>query len=350
LRGVVLAGKEAVRVAEIADPGPPAPGEAVVEVELAGVCGSDLHVFHGRERGLDAGTVLGHEFVGRVREVGTEVTCLEVGMRVAAPFTTSCGTCPSCLAGLTSRCASGMLFGWVQKGRGLHGAQADRVLVPFAEGTLLPIPDDLPAEQAILLGDVLPTAAFAAELAGAGPGMRCAVIGCGPVGLLTILVLRERGVTDILAVDLVSERLEIAGAFGARPVRADAESPAAVAAELTAGRGMDAAIEAVGNGAALRLAFELLRPGGVLAAPGVLNDPVFPITPVEAYDRNLVYRTGRCPARASMERLLPLLRRQTSATARLITHRLPLSEAAGAYDLFARRRGGCVKVVLDPRT
>src|SRR5690606_28469447 len=171
----------------VPDRGSSADGDVIVQVLAAGVCGSDLHPYLGRERGLDRGTIMGHELTGRVVECGRAVRTLSVGDRVVAPFTTSCGTCWACELGLTSRCVRGQLFGWVQDGRGLHGAQAEYVRVPLADSTLVHVPDELGDDAvAVLAGDVLGTALFGAELARVEPGNAVAIVGSGPVGLLAV--------------------------------------------------------------------------------------------------------------------------------------------------------------------
>ena len=191
--------------------------DVIVRVQAAGLCGSDLHPYFGRERGIEQGTVMGHEFVGEVVEAGSEVRSLSVGDRVVAPFTTSCGDCFYCGIGLTARCEKGQLFGWVQDGAGLHGGQADFVRVPLADGTLVPVPEGLDDGVALLAGDILSTAAYGAELADIGEGDLAVVVGCGPVGLLAIRTALARGARAVVAVDSVPSRLALAEKFGATP-------------------------------------------------------------------------------------------------------------------------------------
>src|SRR6188508_2712581 len=158
------------------------PTDAIVQITLSGICGSDLHVYHGRETGIDEGTVMGHEFVGTVIEAGNAVKKFFKGSRVLSPFTTSCGACFYCRIGLTCRCEKGSLFGWVQNGRGLHGAQAAYIRVPMADSTLVPLSNDLNEKKGLLLGDVFSTGYFCADNANIKPGGVYVVIGCGPVG------------------------------------------------------------------------------------------------------------------------------------------------------------------------
>ncbi len=344
MHGVCFISEGSVEWRKIADPSIESPTDAIVDVEIAGLCGSDLHPFFGREQGLDAGTVMGHEFVGRVVEVGAAVRDIRVGDRVCAPFSTSCGQCAACRSGLTSRCEHGQLFGWRQGGVGLHGGQAGKVRVPLADGTLVRVPDGTAPEVALLLGDNFSTAWFCAELAGVAPGRIVVVIGSGSVGLLGIIAARAQGAHAIVAVDPVVERRARAEALGALAVPPGPDVAAALH-ELGGRRGADCVMEVVGLPGAQRLAWEVVRPGGVIAAIGCHCAP-FAFTPAEAYDKNLTYRTGRCPARHYMARLAERAR-ALPAIGEVITHRFAAADAAQAYDVFAHQRGGCIKAVLE---
>lgn len=347
MKALVFEGVGRIGHATVPDPLIEDTGDVIVRVEAAAVCGSDLHVYRGLETGLDAGTVMGHEFAGEVVAVGAGVTRFRPGDRVVSPFTTSCGDCFYCRSGLTARCVRGQLFGWVEKERGLHGAQAELVRVPLADTTLVPVPEGTPAETALFAGDILATGWFGAESAGAGPGRTVAVVGCGPVGLMAVLAAREMGAERVFALDALPERLALAERWGAEPIAVQ-EDTAAVVRETTGGRGADAAVEAVGSPQATRLAFDLVRPGGTIGAVGVHTEAHLAIAPGEVYDKNLTYRAGRAPARAYMERLLPLIRSGRYDLAALISHRLPLAEGPRGYDLFDRKLEGCTKVVLGP--
>ena len=318
--------------------------DAIVRVEVAGLCGSDLHVWHGRETGLDQGTVLGHEFAGVVVEAGHEADW-RAGDRVVAPFTTNCGNCFYCHEGLTARCTRGQLFGWVQGGVGLHGGQAEFVRVPLADSTLIAVSDDVALDLALLMGDVLSTGWHAAQKAYVSHGQVVVVLGLGPVGLCAVLAAQERGVGRVLAFDGVAERRAFAASLGAE---AHDVGPGALAAvhAVTDGRGADAVLECVGSPAAARLAFDLTRPGGTISAVGVHHEAGFVFSPVEAYDRNITYRIGRCPARAYAEDLAPVLRRHAAVLSRLITHRVPLERGPEMYRLFDEKRDGVLKVVF----
>ncbi len=184
MHGLTLHAPGDLRHESVPEPSLRQPTDAIVRVLKTAICGSDLHGYNGREAGLDPGTVVGHEFVGEVIDVGSEVVTLQRGVQVVGAFSTSCGQCRACRAGLTARCSiGGEVFGWVSDGVGLAGAQAEYLRVPLADGTLVAIPDDLDAERALFAGDVLSTGLFCAESGGASPGNIVVVLGAGPVGL-----------------------------------------------------------------------------------------------------------------------------------------------------------------------
>ena len=346
MKAVIFQGTARVETTTVADPAIREPSDVVVRNRVSGICGSDLHVYLGRETGIEPGTVMGHEFLGEVVAVGRDVKSLSVSDLVVAPFTTSCAACFYCRKGLTCRCTSGQLFGWVQDGRGLEGAQAEYVRVPLADSTLVKLPEGVNIEAALFLGDILATGFFCADMAEAGPGGVYAVLGCGPVGLFALLGARERGAERVFAVDVVPERLELAKRFGASPIDARRSDPREIVRDASEGRGADAVLEVVGSPEATRLAFDLVRPGGIVSAVGVHTEAQFAFSPVEAYDKNLTYRAGRCPARAYIEKLLPLVLQGKYDLASIVSHRLPLAEAARGYQLFERKLEGCTKVLL----
>lgn len=348
MRAITFQGVEELALDEVPDPRLVDGGDVLVRVTAAGICGSDLHPYFGREVGLDVGTVMGHELVGQVVEVGADVSTFGIGDRVVAPFTTNCGDCFYCATGLTARCERGQLFGWVEDGLGLHGAQAELVRVPLADSTLVAVPEGLDDAVALLAGDILSTASFGADLADVRDGDVVAVVGCGPVGLLAVRTALDRGARDVVAVDRIPSRLETAERFGATAVSFRTSDPRAVINRLTDRRGADAAIEAVGSAPATRAAADLLRPGGRLAALGVHTEPTLALSPGELYDRNLRYAAGRCPARHYMPASLELAAREAELLGTLISHRLPLDEGVGAYRRFAAREPGWNKVVLLP--
>ena len=348
MRALTLHGDRDVRVEEVADPQIEQPTDAIVRVSSCAICGSDMHPYFGRESGYDAGMVPGHEFVGEIVEVGAEVGVHGRGTRVHVPFSSSCGRCRFCRMGLTARCEKGALFGWRQGGRGLHGGQAELVRVPMADATARRIPEGLDDEPALLMGDVLATGFHGAEMAAVGRGRdgehvrTVAVVGCGPVGLMATLAAVERGADRVIAIDPLPERRAFAERIGAESSTPD---EAEGLTEDTSG-GVDAVIEAVGSEQATRLAFDLLRPGGTLASVGVHTRPSFGFTPVEAYDRNVTLRFGRCSARRWMDELEPVVRRRETVLRDVFSHRLPLDEGPDAYRMAAEHSADCCKILL----
>ena len=347
MRALTFHAPRDVRYETVADPSLRSSEDALVRVDRSALCGSDLHPYRGAEKGLDPGTVLGHEFVGEVVEVGKTVAGLAPGDRVVSPFSTSCGRCFHCQRGLTCRCLHGQLFGWVEGGLGIHGAQAEYVRVPLAESTLVRVPEEIGSEDALFTGDILATGFFCAEMAAVSVGATVAVLGCGPVGLMACIAALELGAERVFAIDSVPERLELAAGFGAVPIHLELTDPAEVVREATDGHGVCAVLEAVGSPQATRLAVDLVRAGGTVAAAGVHTEGRFAFSPVEAYDKNLTYRAGRCPARAYIDRLLPLIAEGRYDLGRVISHRLPLEEGPRAYQIFDRKLEGCTKVIFE---
>ncbi len=348
MKALTFNGLKDVRCETVADARLADPADALVRVERAAICGSDMHVWHGRETGLDAGTIMGHELVGVVVETGAGVRELTSGDRVLCPFTTSCGACFYCKAGLTARCDRGQLFGWVEGGVGLHGAQAELVRVPLADTTLVKLPDGVSADEGLLLGDVMSTGYYCARMAGVDSAGVHVVVGCGPVGLMAVMGAKILGAERVFALDADPGRLARAAGMGAEPVNIDSEDAVQVLRAATGGRGADSVMEAVGSPAAARSAFDLVRPGGTVASVGVHTAPNFPFSPVEAYDKNVTFRIGRCPARAVLDELIPIVQEGRFDPASIITHRVPLAMGPDAYELFDGRRDGCVKIVLEP--
>jgi len=348
MHALTFGGKEIIEYSNVKDPALLQSTDAIVRITMAGICGSDLHVYHGRETGLDFGTVMGHEFTGIIEETGPSVKKFKKGSRVLSPFTTSCGECFYCRIGLTCRCEKGNLFGWVEKGHGLHGAQANYVRVPMADSTLLPLSNDLDEKKGLLLGDVFSTGYFCADNAGIKPNNVYAVIGCGPVGLMTIIAAKHLGAETIFAIDMIPERLAIAKKFGAVPLIASVVNVKEEILNSTHGRGADAVMEVVGSGQTLKLAIDLLRPGGTISSVGVHTAKHFAFSPGEAYDKNITYKSGRCPARYYAEKLLKEEVPQRYAIEDIITHQFTLNEGTKAYEVFDQKLDGCIKAVLKP--
>ena len=346
MKAVCFEQVDQVSCREIADAKVEQATDAVVQVELAGLCGSDLHAFHGRETGIDQGTVMGHELVGQVVETGAEVKDIAIGDRVYTPFTTNCGQCFYCRSGLTARCTSGQLFGWVQDGVGLHGGQSAFVRVPLADGTLKKMPDELSAESALLLGDNFSTAFFCSEMAEITRQGVYVVVGCGTVGLLTVLAAKTAGADNLFAFDPVPERLKRAQELGATTL-SDAEELVDSVLSASDGRGADAVMEVVGLPAAQKLAYNLLRPGGILSVVGCHCTPDFAFSPADAFDKNLTYKVGRCPARHYMDKLTDRVAAGEIHLDGFITHRFSAEDCVRAYDIFSNRRDGCLKAAFE---
>jgi threonine dehydrogenase-like Zn-dependent dehydrogenase len=358
VKGLVLAGPREVEFrTDLPDPAIRDPGDAIVRVELAGICGSDLHPYEGREA-TAWGVIPGHEAVGEVVAAGPSVERFHAGDRVFLPFTTSCGACAPCRRGLSSRCTRGRLFGWAPPDaprEGLPGTQAEYVRVPLADTTLLELPEGRIAAEGVLLGDNFTTGYWAALRAlelissGAGP-VSAVVIGCGAVGLSAIVSARYLGAAPLLAVDPVESRRAAALRLGAEAAAPPAE--ASVKLEDLVGSGVPAAdvvIEAVGSGEARALALRLSGPGATISSVGVATSE-FGVRPAELYDRNVTWRSGRCPVYSLMPRLLGDLAEGLDIP---ISELLPapplgLEEGPRAYARFAARTAGVGKPLLAP--
>jgi 2-desacetyl-2-hydroxyethyl bacteriochlorophyllide A dehydrogenase len=347
MKALTFHGKHNIQYEEIQDASIAHSADVIVKVRLCAICGSDLHVYHEHEKGIDHATAMGHEFMGEVVAVGKDVKDLRVGDNVMSPFSVSCGKCFYCVRGLTSRCIQSQLFGWRENGTGLHGAQAEFVRVPIADSTLIKVPDGIDDEQALLLGDIVPTGYFCALQAEIKPENIYVVIGCGPVGLMAIMGAIEQGAEKLYAIDTIPERLAMAKQFGAIPLNPKEHDVIAIIKDATDNRGVDAVMEAVGNSTTGKLAYQLVRPGGIISMVGVCTDAYMPFSPTEAYNKNLTFKVGRCPARFLMNRLIPLTQARKLDFTKIITHRMKLSDGAKGYSVFANKQDNCLKVILS---
>jgi threonine dehydrogenase-like Zn-dependent dehydrogenase len=257
-----------------------------------------------------------------------------------------CGFCPACRAGRVARCARRVsrVFGM---GAELPGGQAEAVAVPTADAALRRIPDGVSVEQAVLLTDILPTAFFGARNAELRPGQSAAVIGLGPVGQLAVECARLCGAARVFAIDRIPGRLAAAEAAGGTPVHADRAADEIL--QATGGLGPDAVIEAVGADATIQLALQLVRPAGVVSVVGVNVRLDFPFPMALALMKNLTFRIGVCPIPELWDELIPLVQAGRLRPERVFTHRMALSEGDEAYRIFDEKRGGVLKVLLDPR-
>lgn len=347
MNGITFHKEYKIATEKVPDPVILDPGDVIVQVKYAALCGSDLHVYRGHERGIDPGTVMGHEFVGEVVELGKEVRRIKKGDWVVAPFTTNCGKCYYCKIGLSCRCEQGQLFGWVSGGVGLQGAQAEYVRVPLADASLLSFSKELPADQVLFSGDILSTGYYCASRADLQEEELAVVVGCGPVGLMSILSARELGATKIMAIDAVPERLAIAEKFGAIAVNYKEQDAIEQVKEQSEGRGATSVMEAVGASSAGRLAFEIARPGATISTVGVHTSTQIDFSPVEAYDKNITYRIGRAPARAFMDKMIELIASEKYPIGDIVSHRMDLDKSSHAYEIFDQKKEACLKVVFN---
>ncbi|MDR9418187.1 alcohol dehydrogenase family protein [Gracilimonas sp.] len=351
MKAITFEGIRKIKIAEVPEPRIQDSRDVIIRVERGALCGSDMHVYNGRETGIDEGTVMGHEFTGTVMETGKEVSNFKQGDRVASPFTLNCGDCFYCKKGLSARCEKSRLFGWVENGIGLQGVHTKYVRVPFGDSTLVKLPDEISWETGVLMGDNFPTGYFCAEMAEIKPDQTyivIGVIGCGPIGLMTIISTFLQGAENVFAVDLLQNRLKKAKQLGAIPINTNDKSWKEVVNEYTEGRGFDGVMEAVGSAATMKLAFDMVRPGGILASVGVQAYEQLPFNPPGLYDKNITMKFGRCPARSYMEKLIPLVQKEQLDLTTVITHTFSLEEGVEAYRLFDEQKDECIKVLLKP--
>lgn len=319
------------------------PGDAIIQIDAAGLCGSDLHPYLGNEPAR-AGVITGHEAVGTVTLAGNDCEW-RVGDRVIVPFTTSCGMCPACEALLSARCERGQLFGWGDPEEatvaGLPGLQADRARIPLASSTLVALPEGVSDEAGILLCDNYPTAWIAVQRTSLVPGDRLIVVGLGSVGLCAVAAAQALGAGEVIAIDPIADRRDAAVALGAE----------AIAPDDTTGLSAPVVVEAAGSIAAQRTAFEAVRLGGALSIIAVQTSERAAFTPIEAYDSNLSVSYGRAPVRSMMGGILSLLEKGDIdvPTETIITHpQQQLRDGPDVYRQFAERSEGMIKATFRP--
>lgn len=346
MRAVVFHGPYDVRVDTVPDASLGDERSALVRVTRASICGSDLHPYHGIMPMLP-GVVIGHECVGVIEDVGRDVRRFAKGDRVIVPGVIGCGDCDRCRRGYVVGClrTADKVYGFSLD---LPGGQAEAIRVPHADANLFPSPPQLTDEQVLFLTDILPTGYYAAQNAAVRAGQTVAVVGCGPVGLFAIMSAQLFGPARIFAIDRVDYRLEQARRLGAVPVDASRGDPRDALLQATNGEGADAVIEAVGAADTVRLAFDLVRIGGVLSVVGVLLDAEFPFPMGTAFIKDLTFRIGLVDVPRFVPVLLPLIESGRLDPTSLITHHLPLAETPRAYELFDQRLDGCLKVALTP--
>jgi alcohol dehydrogenase len=343
VKAVVLRAPGDVGVDEVADPQVQQPGDAIVRVRATAICGADLFPFHGMTPGFEPGTILGHEFAGEVVEIGPGVTSLRPGMRVVNASMISDGTCPSCLAGRVTQCEGRSLFGYSGVYPRLDGGQAELVRVPQADRAMRPLPDEVSDEAATFLADILPTGYGAVVRGGVKEGDTVVVVGCGPVGLMAVLCAADLA-GRLIAVDGVAQRRELAVGLGAEAV--EPGRAADVVAEATGGLGADVVIEAAGSPGGLDAALRLVRGRGTVSVVGAHFEPDYPLDNALMFERELTLRFSIGDPTADAGLLLERVAKGELDPSAVVTHRLPLSDAAEAYRLFDSRLA--TKVVLTP--
>ena len=392
MKAVTWHGKRDVRVEDVPDPAVKEPTDAIVRITSSGLCGSDLHLYEVLSPYMAEGDVLGHEPMGVVEEVGSEVTGLRPGDRVVVPFQIACGSCFMCGKGLQTQCETtqvrdeGMgaaLFGYTKLYGQVPGGQAEYLRVPQTHYGPIKVPDGPPDDRFLFLSDVLPTAWQAVEYADVEPGGSLAVLGLGPIGDMATRVARHRGVETIIGIDLVPERLERARANGVHvlDLREQVDLVDAVRG-LTDGRGPDAVIDAVGMEAhgspvgkaaqamagllpdavarkmieragidrlaALHLAIELVRRGGTVSLSGVYGGQANPMPMMTMFDKQVQLRMGQANVRRWVDDILPLVTGDDDplGVEGFATHHVSLDEAPRAYEMFQKKEDGAVKVVF----
>lgn len=320
------------------------PTDAVVQVDAVTICGTDLHILGGDVPEVTPGRILGHEAVGTVRSIGSGVQKLAIGDRVLISCITSCGSCRYCRESHYGQCLNG--GGWIL-GHLIDGTQAEYVRVPFADNSTHVVPDGVTDEQMIMLADILPTSYEVGVLNGTvRPADVVAIIGAGPIGLAAILTARLFSPSHIVAIDLADSRLEAARKFGADiVVNSDRDDPENVIAELTAGKGADVTMEAVGTPQTFEMAVRLVRPGGHVANIGVHGAPAT-LHLEDIWIKNLTITTGLVDT-YSTPTLIDLVASHQIDTSPMITHRFKLDEFETAYDVFGNAaETGALKVLL----
>ncbi|MEU8845844.1 zinc-dependent alcohol dehydrogenase [Streptomyces sp. NPDC048564] len=396
MRAVTWQGKRDVRVEDVPDPTIQEPTDAVIRITSTGLCGSDLHLYEVLTPFMTPGDILGHEPMGIVEEVGAGVPDLQAGDRVVVPFQIACGNCWMCLTGLPTQCETtqvtgeGMgaaLFGYTRLYGAVPGAQAEYLRVPQAQFGPIKVPEGPPDDRFVYLSDVLPTAWQAVRYAEVQKGGSVAVLGLGPIGDMACRVAQVQGAERVFGVDLVPERLRRARergveTFDLRSFHDEKELVAAIRDE-TDGRGPDAVIDAVGTEAhgsaaarlaqqastmlprklsgplaerfsidrlaALYTAIDLVRRGGTISLSGVYGGTADPIPLLTLFDKQVQIRMGQANVRRWSDDILPYLTDEDPlGVDDFATHRVPLSEAPHAYEMFQRKQDGAVKVLMQP--
>ena len=323
------------------------PTDAIVRVTRSTICTSDLHIMRGAVPRAKPDTVLGHEFVGVVEEVGAGVRSFSPGDRVAVNCETFCGECFFCRRGWVNNCEHG---GWLL-GCTIDGCQAECVRVPYADNAFTRIPDGVSDEDALFLGDILATGWWGARLAEIEPGSTVAVIGAGPVGLTTMMCARLASPAQVIALDVDESRLALARERGLadvviNPAEKSLDEVESLVREQADGRGADAVVEAAGSDETFEMAWRIARPNAVVVLSAMYErDQTLPLPSM--YGKNLTFKTGGVDA-CGLGEVMALIAAGKLDTSLLISRRYPLNDILDAYRAFVAHEDGCLKVVITP--
>jgi 2-desacetyl-2-hydroxyethyl bacteriochlorophyllide A dehydrogenase len=344
MRAVTFQAPGEVQLDEVAEPELLAADDAIVRVEASGICGSDLHIYHGRVQ-IEPGFVIGHEFVGEVIAAGDEVTRVSVGDRVLGTYGTACGECFFCKREEFHKCDEARVYGHGATLGSLQGAQAEQVLVPHANLTLRKVPEGLSDDVALFAGDVMGTGFHAIDSRPLAEGESAAILGMGPVGLCAVQAARAAGASEVIAIDTVEDRLKMAESFGATPVHLTEQEPRAEVKKLTEGRGVDLAVDAVGHPEALDLALRLARKAGTVSVTGVYAERAEVHMGV-LWIKALTLTSGHANVIKHLDPVLELISAGKLDPAPLVTHHMKLDEAPDAYRAYDNKEA--LKIVLTP--
>jgi 2-desacetyl-2-hydroxyethyl bacteriochlorophyllide A dehydrogenase len=344
MRAVTFQAPGVVTVEERPEPELLDPQDAIVRIEATGVCGSDLHIFHGRVQ-IEPGFTIGHEYVGTVVATGDAVSAVAVGDRVLGCFQTACGTCWFCRRGLYQRCEHSRTFGHGATLGSLQGTQAEMALVPHADLVLRRVPEGMSSDVALFAGDVMGTGFHAVDASGMRPGDVVAVLGLGPVGLCAVQAARACGAAHVFAIDTVPERLKVAEAFGAEPLHLVEQDVRAIVRGATEGRGVDVSIDAVGDPKVLESAIRLTRACGSIQCIGVYAERA-EVHMGLLWLKAVTLRGGHANVLGHVDRVLAMMDAGVLDPTALVTHHMKLDQAPEAYAIYDRREA--LKIVLTP--
>jgi threonine dehydrogenase-like Zn-dependent dehydrogenase len=347
MKGVVLKPNKQLALEEVEEPKILKNDDAIVKVTTATICGSDIHIKHGIIPGIPIGMVIGHEFVGIVEDLGPDVTKFKRGERVAAPCAAWCGICPECQRGYVTYCKNGGIWaGGPYFGPGLQGAQTSYIRVPFADTVLIHIPDNVSDTQAVFVGDIFSTGYQAACEGHISPGDNVVIFGCGPVGLSALISAQQFGPKQILSVDVLDNRLNLAKHYGATPIDARKGDVVERIKEATKGIAADVVIEAIGDPETFKKSLQSVRRSGTVSVVGLFPTSVdFPLQELGFYGVRISMGLVQ-PNR--MSQLMGLLEFGRVDLSPIATHTFTLGDALKAYELFEHHRDQCVKVLIKP--